>query len=725
MMHTFLRFRPDIEWVSYQSGTRWVARDPLSGSFYYFNVLERQAATLLDGNRSATEILSCMRRMYPGHSISSEWLSALISKLRGSVLLLPHSPTGTVASKYPSRRKQHGFLRQLFQSPLSIRLPIWRPTGFSQLFRLIGVLLFHRFVFAMMLSLFLLCVFLVSLEVLRQPERFLYDVSQIQGDRWILVVILFMVVKTLHELGHVLACARWNADCKEIGILFLFFTPCLYCDTTECWKLRSKWQRSAVAAAGIYVELIIASLAALVWLNTRDGIEHTLAASTMLMCSIGTVLINGNPCFKYDGYFILSDLWGIPNLSQQSSQATKQLIVSWLGGRKPERAEFDGSIGGLVLFAVFSTLYRWVVLLLLGWFVWSLLVPQGLGFLAIFLLASLFLGVLVSATRCFSNFSAEFFAPQPIRLKRFLILMALLSSIVVLSLTIPFPHYVRARGSLDFVDKSPIYASQTAVVESVGKIDLAIQVDETLIVLDSPDKKLEIKNLDEEIAFSQSKSAILKQSAVYEPAAAFELPTLLEVLQEQLVKRAMLARDLESLTIRAPADGFFLASNAKVNPPIATPQDRRLICHPTHPESLGCLVERGTLLGWFTKKRSVQFHALVSESDVRSIRLGMKAVFILDSNTSTSIPCVVTRISPDPIQELPSELIGDPMIIAIRNKQGWLQPVNPHYQVNLSAEQTAPSNILGACGSVFFKLEPKTLAGQIKEYITNTLTLSR
>ncbi len=67
----------------------------------------------------------------------------------------------------------------------------------------------------------------------------------------------------------------------------------------------------------MYVELIIASLAAMVWLITQDGLLHSLAANVMLLCSLGTLLINGNPFLRYDGYYILSDLWGVPNLGDR------------------------------------------------------------------------------------------------------------------------------------------------------------------------------------------------------------------------------------------------------------------------------------------------------------------------------------------------------------------------------------------------------------------------
>ena len=153
------------------------------------------------------------------------------------------------------------------------------------------------------------------------------------GDRWWYLAACYVVAKSLHELGHGLACVRYRAYCRELGVMFLCLAPCLYCDTTDAWKLSSKWERAAIAAAGMWVEWILATLAAGVWLITQAGTLHYVAASMMLVCSLGTLLVNSNPLLKYDGYYLLSDLWGVPNLSELGSDALRGLLISALSGR--------------------------------------------------------------------------------------------------------------------------------------------------------------------------------------------------------------------------------------------------------------------------------------------------------------------------------------------------------------------------------------------------------
>ena len=71
---------------------------------------------------------------------------------------------------------------------------------------------------------------------------------------------------------------------------------------------------------GMMVELLLASLALLVWLNVETGLVSGLAYKVMLIGGISTLLFNGNPLMRYDGYYMLADLIEIPNLGQRSTR---------------------------------------------------------------------------------------------------------------------------------------------------------------------------------------------------------------------------------------------------------------------------------------------------------------------------------------------------------------------------------------------------------------------
>jgi len=71
--------------------------------------------------------------------------------------------------------------------------------------------------------------------------------------------------------------------------------------------LPSKWKRAAIGAAGMYVELILASIATWLWWFSHPGIFNQLCLDVMFVSSVSTLLFNANPLLRYDGYYILSE----------------------------------------------------------------------------------------------------------------------------------------------------------------------------------------------------------------------------------------------------------------------------------------------------------------------------------------------------------------------------------------------------------------------------------
>ena len=131
------------------------------------------------------------------------------------------------------------------------------------------------------------------------------------------IVSLWIVVgslKILHELSHGLACERFGAECQSIGLAFLFFSPCMYCDVTDAWMLPRKSHRIAVSLAGVYVELFISSLGLWLWWFSTPGLFHQICLQVFLAGSVSTLLLNANPLLRFDGYFVIADLLEIPNL---------------------------------------------------------------------------------------------------------------------------------------------------------------------------------------------------------------------------------------------------------------------------------------------------------------------------------------------------------------------------------------------------------------------------
>ncbi len=375
----FAPLRADLQWSHHADRARWVVHDPLNCQFYSFNELECSAVRLLDGRRTANEIVEHLKRAFPALAIDARWLSGLVARLRVSHLLQLRTQADLHhAVRASARRQLPGWLAQVL-SPLAIRVPLLNPTRLLNALSPLAWLLFHPVWLCAWLIAGCVLGFFVLRQVLSAGLTASIDWHWLRGDSWWWLLISYLVAKSLHELGHGLACVRFGARCRELGVMFLCLAPCLYCDTSDSWKLPSKWQRAAIAGAGIAVEWMLATLAAGVWLMTSDGTLHSVAASMMIVCSVGTLLINSNPLLKYDGYYLLSDVWGVPNLSEQSSDAVRALWVSFLSGRPLVHSHLDAHVWPLALYWMMATIYRTIVLCAILWIGWSVLVPLGLG----------------------------------------------------------------------------------------------------------------------------------------------------------------------------------------------------------------------------------------------------------------------------------------------------------------------------------------------------------
>jgi putative peptide zinc metalloprotease protein len=144
--------------------------------------------------------------------------------------------------------------------------------------------------------------------------------------------------------------------------------------------LPNKWHRIFIGAGGMYVEMCIASASTFVWWFSQPGLLNQLALSLMFVCSVSTLMFNGNPLLRFDGYYILMDLIEIPNLRQKATEVLKRFAVGvCLGIEQPEspflpkRNHFFFG-----LYTVAAVIYRWLIVFSIFMFLNQVLEPYGL-----------------------------------------------------------------------------------------------------------------------------------------------------------------------------------------------------------------------------------------------------------------------------------------------------------------------------------------------------------
>lgn len=162
-----------------------------------------------------------------------------------------------------------------------------------------------------------------------------------EAMRWQTVVlgaVTIFIATMIHEYGHGLTCKHFGGEVREVGLLFMFFMPCLYCNVSDAWLIRERWKRMVITAAGGYADLCLWAASVFVWRVTVTGTLVNHLAFVLLTVCGGRGFINFNPLLRLDGYYLLSDAVRIPNLRARALEYWMS-HVRWIlwGAPRPER----------------------------------------------------------------------------------------------------------------------------------------------------------------------------------------------------------------------------------------------------------------------------------------------------------------------------------------------------------------------------------------------------
>ena len=366
ILHRTLRGRP---WV--------LLSDPLTQRFHRLSPQVWQVLQLLDGQRTLDQVWAAAsavpaRQGTDGAAsapVSQHDLVQLLASLHANDLLQTQATPDAfeAVERYQKQRRQR--FKQTWLNPLSLRLPLLYPDAWFQRHAGLARRLFSWTVAV----LWLLVVAPASVLAWQHWSALTDNLSDrvLSGSNVLLLWLIYPAVKAVHECAHGLAVKAFGGTVREIGLIFMVFTPVPYVDATTSYAFPSKWVRALVAAAGIAAELLLGALALYVWLMAESGLVTAVAFNVVLIAGVSTLLVNGNPLMRYDGYFIACDLLEVPNLAQRATQYWAFLADRWLYGapdaRPPQAAQGERWL--LVLYGAVSPVYRLVITLGLAWFV--------------------------------------------------------------------------------------------------------------------------------------------------------------------------------------------------------------------------------------------------------------------------------------------------------------------------------------------------------------------
>lgn len=169
-------------------------------------------------------------------------------------------------------------------------------------------------------------ILLFYLKIFEIDKTNTYNYIHSNYSLYLVFLMLSFIISIIHEFGHSVACRKFNVQPKEIGFGFYLFFPVMFTDVSSSWELEKK-QRLIIDLAGFYFQVI--TMVVIMIVMTFFDSFNTLG-KIIVYQNIILIIYNLNPLFRFDGYWILSDLFNITNLRQKSSIFIKDFILNVL-----------------------------------------------------------------------------------------------------------------------------------------------------------------------------------------------------------------------------------------------------------------------------------------------------------------------------------------------------------------------------------------------------------
>lgn len=658
-----------------------------SGRQVRLNPVAWEFAGRCDGTHTVGELWNMLLGSLGSDAPTQDDIVRLLGQLyRSGMLQFDAAPH--LSMLFAQRAQEGRARRRAWINPLMLRMRLFDPARVLDRLEPLGRLLFSR----TGLAAWLVCLGLALLACLSGLPQLRAEAAALgQTPRMLwLAWLCYPVIKAIHEFGHALAVRRFGGDVHEMGITLLFFTPAPYVDASAANSFERRSRRMLVSAAGIMVELFIASVAAAVWFTVSPGLLRDAALVTLLICSVSTLVFNGNPLLRLDGYYVLTDALDLPNLAARSGAWWAAWAHRLVRGRDavPHTVLADGELKWLVAYAPLSWTYRLVLLFaLIGWLgahSWLL------GWLGVMFAAGwLLLGSGASLLRLVQG------ASSPGAGGRATAMVAIAAVLLLLALfALPAPNVVVARGVVWPPEQAQVRAEVAGFVAAMQATNGArVAPGDVLLTLAEPALTAERDRRASQLAGLQAQQY---QSLLTDPARAGDIS--LDIARNEAdVARA--DEQLAQLEVRGRAAGTLVFPK---------------------PEDLpGSFARRGAMLGYILGQgdgaEPANVRAVLNEQDVLLLRNGIRGVEVrLADAAAQALPAALKREVPGATRELPSAALGErrggPFAVDPSDKEG-LHTQAPVFVVDVSVPGQSQDRI-GARAWVRFDLGYEPLGFQ-------------
>lgn len=326
------KLRPDLEaTILHESGghENVVLKDPITEKYFRLSKWEHEFLKMLDGTVTAEEAI--VRLKLNGCYYSGEDAQLIINKAAQAGLLLGSGyGTAKFQSELGNRLSDVKKSRRLSSIYFTF-IPIVNPDSFLERTLWIYRLIANKWTAAFLTVLAPGAIYIGMSAVTATEETYLYFFNL---HNLLFLWITLALATLIHEFAHAYRAKSYGLRVPQMGVAFLIFFPCLYCDTTQAWQIADRKQRISISVAGIVAEAGLAIISSYLWYFSRPGLLNSLAFYLMAVSFISTVVFNANPLMRYDGYYILSDYLGVTNLASKSIALMRFLFLGCVLGIK-------------------------------------------------------------------------------------------------------------------------------------------------------------------------------------------------------------------------------------------------------------------------------------------------------------------------------------------------------------------------------------------------------
>lgn len=614
----------------YRGELWYILTDPVSGKHYRFSPQAYQLIGLMDGERSVQELWDFACRDFSDEAPTQPEVVSLLGQLYSADILSCDVPPDTGELLMRGQKiKRDAFLAKLRGGPLFMRLPLGDPEKFLTKTQKLADLCFSR----SGLLIWAATIIAAAIMLLLHWSEFTNNsVDRLLGGGNLLILfLLYPLLKGLHELGHGYAVKRWGGEVHEIGVMLLVFMPVPYIDASSSSAFRQRWQRLVVSGAGIAVELFFGALAALIWVSIEPGVTRAIAYNIILVGGVSTLLFNGNPLLRYDGYYLLSDLLDIPNLAQRSRQ-----YLGWLSARYifDSRLHAEPYCGPgeqlwLIAYGLLSFAYRICVYLLIIYFV-----AGKFFFLGVLIAAWGAITMFVLPTTHMLNELLTGMAYQDKRTRVIAVLTSLLFFCAALLFVVPLPHFTNSEGVTWIPEQGLVRTKTSGIVERiVAPPNAFVRQGDVLIECRDSSLEAEAKILTSQMREFESR---YQAAYVHDQIEAKIIAEDLAALRQRVVR---VAGQLQGLTITSPTNGHFVVPGAD--------------------DMAGRFLKQGELVGYVLQEEEATVRIVVPQDKIDLVRKKTKALELrVATRPDKVVPGHIIREVPGAVDRLPSTVLS-------------------------------------------------------------------